>query len=161
MDKGFKTGQNSQAIRFQFGNPVRSAMIWGMQFMKEQLVKFGSDLNIKIKFYYNRDQQRGAYSDPQNPTEIADTYHTISNINANSLDDNGLLYFTHPSDPNKPLKFVCTTVTFVMNAAYLNFDLLGMLYYFDTASDGKHNDGKNDGFNTERITSFWMKGKSF
>ena len=158
IDDGFKTGQNNQIIQFQFGNPVRSAMIWGMQFMKEQLVKFGSDLNIKIKFYYNKDVARGAYSDFRNPTEISNTYHTISGINSNSLDDNGLLYFTHPGDPNKPLKFVCATVDFVMNAAYLNFDLLGMLYDYDTARDGKHNDGKNDQFNNDRISSFWMKG---
>ena len=159
MDTGFRTGQTDEVIRFQFGTPVRSAMIWGMQFMKEQLVRLGTNIDIKIKYYYYKDAQHGVYSDFRNPTEVANTYHTVSGVNANSLDDNGLLYFTHPSDPNKPLKFVAATVEFILNAGYINFDLLGMLYDFDTASDGKHADNADDMFNEKVIATYWMKGK--
>ena len=59
-DTGFRT---YDTVFFRFGNPDRSAMIWGMVFMKEQFKQqFDTSFIVMIGYNYYKDVERGAYT---------------------------------------------------------------------------------------------------
>ena len=48
LDSGFRTGMDKESLVFDFSqNQARSAVIWGMQFLKPQVAKVGSQTDIK------------------------------------------------------------------------------------------------------------------
>ena len=48
QESGFRTGMNQESLVFDFGeNKARSAVIWGMQFLKPQVAKVGSQSYMK------------------------------------------------------------------------------------------------------------------
>lgn len=59
-DTGFRTSHRNY---FRFGNPDRSALIWGMVFMKEQIKQqFDTSFSLWIAYNYYKDVERGAYT---------------------------------------------------------------------------------------------------
>ena len=158
LDSGFKTGSTDKEIVFKFGNPDRSAMIWGMQFLKMQIEMIGGISSVKLGYKYYKDLEGAAYTNLQNPTQIQNGYWDFS-VSSSDLDANGLLFFKDPADSQKHLNFVASEVTLIMNSGMVNFDFIGMIYDFQTAATGKHSDNAWDAFQTLRFSNFWLSGK--
>ena len=158
LDSGFKTGTQDKIILFRFGDPKRSVMIWGMQFMKMQIEMIGGINSVKLGYKYYKDLEGAAYTNLQNPTQIQNGYWDFS-ISSSDLDANGLYFFKDPADAQKHLNFVVSEVTLKMSSGMVNFDFIGMIYDFQTAATGKHSDNSWDGFQTRRFSDFWLSGK--
>ena len=163
MDSGFRTMEGDY-IKFWLGSPDRTALIWGMHFMKEQVIKKGT-ISMRIAYNYYKDSlDRGlyGYTDKRSPVTVGLGHETHSiSISWSDLDVNGLYFFKHPDNPSQPLKFVASEIMLELRSGYLNFDFLGSFYDYDTAWDGKNSDNKDDNFNERVIGSFWIIGNSF
>ena len=156
LQSGFRTGNTNEYVFIKFGTPDRSAMIWGMQFMKEQIRYLGGSITVHLSYNYYKDVARGIYaaSDLRSPLDLTNTEYTFT-VSTTDLDDNGLYFFTD-SGSQKPNKFVASTVFVKLNAGYINFDFIGTFYSFNSAWDGKHFDNLNDNWNEPVIANYWM-----
>lgn len=157
LDSGFKTGSTDKIIHFKFGDPNRSAMIWGMQFMKMQIEMIGGISSVKLGYKYYKDLEGSAYSSLQNPAQLQDGFWDFQ-ITSSDLDDNGLIFFKDPADNQKPLSFVASEVKLKMSSGMVNFDFIGMIYDFQVAASGKFPDNSNDNFHNLRFGDFWLTG---
>lgn len=155
LHSGFTTKNTNNELYFYF---QRTTLIWGMQFMREQVKNIGS-IDIQLWFSYAKDRERGAYSGWRSPVALSDTALTFS-VTVNDLDGNGLYYFKDLQNTQKVHMFVTTEVKIITNSGYLNFDFLGTFYEFGTASIGKHSDNSNDNFNSKIISNFWISGNT-
>ena len=162
LESGFRTMENG-FLKIRFGDPDRTALIWGMQFMKEQVQKRGTN-SMKIAYNYYKDAERGLYA--------ADAMRSLTSLNPNhatneisfslsDIDDNGLYFFKNPDNPGQagPFKIVASSMYIEFKSHYFNFDFLGTFYDYETAWDGKHSDNKDDNFNSRVIGSFWIIGE--
>ena len=159
LNSGFRTGNSDEFVYIKFGTPDRSAMIWGMIFMREQIKKLGGSVTVKLSYNYYKDIALGAYaaSDFRSPMDLTNTEYTFT-VSLSDLDAKGLYFFTDPST-QKVNRFVASTVFVSLNSGYINFDFIGTFYNFDTAWDGKHYDMKNDAWNTVEIANYWISSK--
>ena len=159
LQSGFRTGNSDEYVFIKFGTPDRSALIWGMQFMREQIRKLGGSITVKLSFNYYKDVARGAYaaSDFRSPLDLTSSGYTFT-VNIDDLDNNGLYFFTD-SGTQKPIKFVASSVFVNLNSGYINFDFVGSFYSFDSAWDGKHWDNLNDVWNDVSIANYWIPSK--
>ena len=158
LDSGFKTGTQDKEIVFKFGNPDRSAFIWGMQFMKVQIEMIGGISSVNLGYKYYKDVEGGAYTNLQKPSQLQNGYWDFS-ITSSDLDENGLYFFKDPDDAQKPLGFVASEVNLKISSGMVNFDFIGMIYDFQVAATGKHSDNSQDGFQTLRFGDFWLSGQ--
>ena len=161
IDTGLETGTSDDIITIRFGNPDRSVMIWGIQFLKEQFsTAHPNGLTISMCYNYYKDVARGVYgaTDCRDPTGITNGQYDIE-IKPEDLDDNGLFFFNDPD--GLPLIFIASAVGLKINSGLLNLDLIGTYLDFDVASDGKHNNGKSDNFYEPVISKYWVKGKEY
>ena len=146
---------------FKLGNPDRSAVIWGIRFLKTQLAG-QYPIQIRLRYSYYKDVDRGSYPFfwfGQNPNELEQTAFVVD-VNEQDIDSYGIYYFKDKNDPSKPMIFVASTVmVYINNIApkNLNFDLVGSFFDFETAVDGKHGDNKTDNFLNKNIGQFWVK----
>ena len=156
LDTGFKTGTDGKVVTITFGNPDRSALIWGIRFLKEQLAAISGGVSLELSYNYFKDVERGIYSSTamRKPDDDGDG-HLALTIQATDLDDNGLYFFT------EKLTFVASKIFIKLNADFLNFDFIGTFFDFTTASTGKHSDGKNDQFHNHVIGYYLLKSKDF
>ena len=157
LDSGFKTGNTDKEIVIRFGDPDRSAMIWGMQFMKIQIEMIGGISSVSLGYKYYKDVEGSAYSNLQDPTQLQDGHWDFS-ISSSDLDDNGLLFFKDPSDAQKPLTFIASEVNLKMSSGIVNFDFIGMIYDFQVAASGKHADNSGDTFLSLPFGDYWITG---
>ena len=148
LDTGFSTGSSDKIITITFGNPDRSAIIWGMRFLKAQL-EAKSGVSLELSYNYFKDVERGIYtaSDKRKPHEDGDGHMAVT-IQAADLDDNGLYFFPDPSSSSKKLTFIASKIFIKLNADFINFDFIGTFFDFQTAATGQHSDGKNDDFHS-------------
>ena len=151
---GFRTNKE---IVFKFGNPDRSAFIWGMQFMKLQIEMIGGISSVELGYKYYKDVEGAAYSNLQNPSKLQNGYWDFP-ITSSDLDENGLYFFKDPDDAQKPLGFVASEVNLKISSGMVNFDFIGMIYDFQVAATGKLSDNSQDGFQTLRFGDFWLSG---
>ena len=158
IDTGFNTGDTG-FLFFKFGEPDRTALIWGVRFMREQIHLLGG-ITFKIAYNYHKDVERGAYGSGvmRNPSENSDSTLDIS-ITAADLDDNGLYFFKDPSNNQKPLKIVASHIYLDLSAGYINLDFVGTFYDFGVASTGKQGDNRDDNWRTRKIGNFWVSGE--
>ena len=160
VDTGIETGTPSDILIIKFGNPHRSAMVWGIRFLNEQFsAAHPNGITISIGYNYFKDVARGAYAatDIRDPTGIVDGQYDIE-IKPEDLDENGLFFFDDAS--GDPLIFIASEVYLKIGGGLLNFDLIGSYLDFDVASKGKHTNGKSDDFNNAIIGNFWIKEDS-
>ena len=122
---------------------TRSAFIWGMALMPEQLTE---DLQLQMKISYHKLMTHSEYVNPSKPFEDSTWDFTIQ---PSDLDANGVYTFQDPDDSSKPMGFVASQIHVEKAAGpdLLNFDFVGTFYDFDTAVDGKHHDNKSDRWN--------------
>lgn len=129
-----------------------------MVFLKKQFTK---KFKFKLKFAYFKDptQRKNKLYNPAKQSE-QDGYEV--EIKPEDLDDVGCYFFKDPDDPEKPLAFVAHVVQVRNWSAgstnVLNFDFIGTYYDFDSAVDGRHDDGKSDDYNSYDIGLFIAKG---
>ena len=160
LESGFRTMETGY-LKIRFGDPDRTALIWGMQFMKEQVQKRGTN-SMKIAYNYYKDAERGLYAaDAKRSLTSLNPLHETNEISfsLSDIDDNGLYFFKHPDNPAHPLKIVASSMSIEFKSHYFNFDFLGTFYDYDTAWDGKHSDNKDDNFNSRVMGSFWITGE--
>ena len=155
---GFTVPSN---LFFQLGNPDRSAVIWGIRFLKSQLAG-QYPIQIRLRYSYYKDVDRGSYTFAwfgQNPNELEQTPFIVD-VTEQDIDSHGVYYFKDKNDPSKPMIFVASVVMVYINniaSIKLNFDLVGSFFDFETAVDGKHGDNKTDNFLNKNIGHFWVK----
>ena len=155
---GFSVPRN---IFFQLGSPDRSAVIWGIRFLKSQLVG-QYPIQVRLRYSYYKDVERGSYTFSwwgENPNEIGNSAFVV-NIVEEDLNSYGVYYFKDKNDPTKPMIFVASMVMVYINniqSMDLNFDLIGTFFDFETAVDGKHSDNKTDNFLNKNIGHFWIR----
>ena len=159
LSSGFRTGNTDQYVYIKFGTPDRSAMIWGMQFMREQVKKLGGSVTVKLSYNYYKDVAIGAYaaSDFRSPMDLINDGFTFT-VDLTDMDEKGLYFFTDPST-QKANRFIASTVFVALNSGYINFDFIGTIYSFDAAWDGKHSDMTNDQWNEPVIANYWISSK--
>ena len=142
-----------------FGNPEssdRTAYIWGIQFMKEQLTE---DFVFEMRIGYYKDTAYAHGANPVwiNPITAPDnqTGHTFT-VTAASLDSNGIFWL---KDGNKLQRFVASRVLIDRQSGptTLNFDFIGTFYDFETAIDNKDDSNINDNYNTVSISDYWVR----
>ena len=100
VDTGVDTGTSDDVIIIKFGDPHRSAMVWGIQFMKEQFSgAHPSGITISVGYNYYKDVARGTYTatDVRDPTGITNGEYSID-IKPEDLDDNGLFFLDDADD---------------------------------------------------------------
>ena len=145
-----------------FGSPGstdRSAYIWAIQFMEEQLKE---DFAFEMWIGYFKDTSYAHGADPVwiNPITAPDnqTGHTFT-VTPESLDDNGVFWL---KDGEKPQGFVASRVLIEKKSgpSTLNFDFVGTFYDFETAIDNKHEDDKSDDYNQISINEYWVRSIS-
>jgi hypothetical protein len=145
-------------FNIRFGDPHRTAFIWGMVFLNNQL-KMPFKFSLKIKYF--KDIENGAYlsSGSLSPDKMENKKLNVE-INPGDLDDSGVFRFKDPEDPKKPLMFVASTVYITLNSGptLLNFDFVGTYYEFDTAVDGNHTNDKDDSWNDPILGQYFIKG---
>ena len=159
MESGFRTTENGFLV-IRFGDPDRTALIWGMQFMKEQVQKRGTN-KMKIAYNYYKDAERGLYAaDAKRSLTSLNPLHETNEISfsLSDIDDNGLYFFKNPDNPSRFMNIVASTIFIEWKSHYFNFDFLGTFYDYETAWDGKK-DNKDDNFNDRVIGSFWITGE--
>ena len=158
VDTGVDTGTSDDIIIIKFGDPHRSAMVWGIQFLKEQFsAAHPSGITISVGYNYFKDVARGTYTatDVRDPTGITNGHYDIE-IKPEDLDDNGLFFLDDPD--SLPLIFVASEVYLKINGGLLNLDLIGTYLDYAVASDGKHNNGKADNYYSAVISRYWVEG---
>ena len=159
---GIFTGPADTWVKIRFGDPDRSALIWGMVFMRQQ-VEAKTQLNIKLSTQYFKDVEAGVYPDTdssgaaegmRHPNDIIAGSYDFT-VAVADLDENGLYFF--------PFMFVSSKVYIDIDADdYINFDFLGSFFDFDTASTGQHPaDNKMDDFRNHGIGNFFIAGDFF
>ena len=151
MTNGFQT-KNSEWFHIKFGEPDRSALIVGMQFMRQQAESLSGNFVTGLSYKYYKDIERGAYgsTDNRSPTDLTSTSKSYS-IGLADLDENGLHFFKD----NQQNPIIITASEFLVeftNTGYLNFDLLGSIYDFQMASTGA------DDWDEQSLGAFWVKG---
>ena len=139
---------NQGPIKINLKN--RSAFIWGMVVMLEQLTE---DLQLRMKISYLKLMTHSEYVNPSKPFEDSTWDFTIQ---PSDLDANGVYKFQDPDDSTKPMGFVASQIFLSKTAGpdRLNFDFVGTFYDFDTAVDGKHDDNKSDRWNNFDVGSY-------
>ena len=160
MDTGIDTGTSGDIIIIKFGNPHRSAMVWGIRFLKKQfLAAHPNGITISIGYNYFKDVARGVYAatDIRDPTGIIDGNYDIE-IKPEDMDENGLFFFDDAS--GDPLIFIASEVYLKIGGGLLNFDLIGSYLSFNVASKGQQTNGKSDDFYNSVIGNFWIKEDS-
>ena len=127
---------------------TRSAFIWGMVLMPEQLTE---DLQLQMKIKYFK-----VSSDYVNPSKALEDSTWDFTIQPSDLDENGVFKFFDQDDPGKPMGFVANQINVEKAAGpdRLNFDFVGTFYDFQTAVDGKHSDNKTDRWNNFDVGSY-------
>ena len=154
---GFAVPSN---LFFKLGTPDRSAVIWGIRFLKSQLAG-QYPIQIRLRYSYYKDVDRGSYTFAwfgQNPNELEQTPFIVD-VTEQDIDSYGVYYFKDKNDQSKPMIFVASTVmVYINNIAprNLNFDLVGSFFDFETAVDGKNGDNKTDNFLNKNIGHFWV-----
>ena len=159
MSSGWNLDKTSIVeFSIQFGNPHRTAFIWGMVFLNNQF-KIPFKFSLKIKYF--KDVENGAYTPAESlsPDKMENNKLNIE-INPDDLEDSGVYRFKDPEDPKKPLMFVASKVYITLNSGptLLNFDFIGTYYEFDTAVDGKHTNDKDDSWNDPILGQYFIKG---
>ena len=156
-ESGFRTGEDADWVHFHFGSSNPTVVVWGMRFLKTQMISKGS-LSVSLAYTYHHDETSGAYSGAwRKPTGTSDGGQTFS-ISASDLDDSGLYYFKEPApNQNKNLILIASHLYVKINKGFLNFDFLGTFYDFNVAKSGKKS-GIDDNFNERGISNFWMEG---
>ena len=162
LDTGFKTGTDGKVLTITFGAPDRSAIIWGIRFLKEQLATKSGGVSLELSYNYFKDVERGIYSATaqRKPHDDGDGNMALT-IQATDLDDNGLYFFPDPLSSSNKLTFIASKIFIKLNADFLNFDFIGTFFDFTTASTGKHSDGKEDRFHNYMIGWYLLKSKYF
>ena len=129
---------------------TRSAFIWGMVLMPEQLTE---DLQLKMKISYYKLMGDSDYINPSKAFEDSTWDFTIA---SSDLDANGVYKFQDPDDSSKPMGFVASQIHVEKAAGpdRLNFDFVGTFYDFETAVDGKHSDNKTDRWNIYDVGAY-------
>ena len=157
IQSGFDTGESQEWLKFKFGqNPWRTAVIWGLQLMKEQVAAAGT-VQPMIYYKYSPDVTNGLYSHWRKPHGTEDGFLKLT-ISETDLDDNGLYYFKQPAPhQEKNMIFIASEVQLKFDAGIINFDFLGTFYDYNVAKTGLK-DGKADNWNEKNIGDFWMKG---
>ena len=145
-----------------FGNPGstdRTAYIWAIQFMKEQVKE---DFVFELRIGYFKDTSYAHSPDPVwiNPITAPDdqTGHTYT-VTPESLDVNGIFWL---KEGNNLQGFVASRVLIERKSgpSTLNFDFVGTFYEFETAIDNKHENDKTDDYNQLSINEYWVRGVS-
>ena len=158
VDTGIDTGAPGDEITVTT-QPVRSFMIWGMSFHKEQFeLRNPNGLNLQLAYNYYKDVDTGAYgaNDMRNPTSLEDGKHTFT-INPSDLDDNGNYFFD--DDDGNPLVLVGSTFYLNLESEILNFDFIGTDLSFLGMATGKKSDGSNYKYHSDSsIDIYWVKG---
>ena len=159
LDTGFKTGADDKIVTITFGSPDRSALIWGIRFLKEQIAA-KSGVSFELSYNYFKDVERGIYSatDMRKPHDDGNGHMSVT-IQASDLDDNGLYFFPDPLSSSKQLTFIASKIFIKLNADFINFDFIGTFFDFQTAATGKHGDGNDDQFHSPVIGYFLLKSK--
>ena len=161
---GFIHGNHLVPIIFHFGRTERSVIVWGLRFLKSQLIK-NEPVTINMWYTYYKDVERETYPDDgghplRHPNKAKEDEPLTLTISGSDLDEHGIFYLKDVEDPSKPLMFVASSIRF--NADYgdepLNFDFVGSFFDFEVASTGKHGDGKADEWNTRDINNFYITG---
>ena len=158
-ESGFRTGENADWVHFHFGSSNPTVVVWGMRFMKAQVISKGS-FSVNLAYKYHHDETGGAYSGLRKPTGTEDSAGSgqVFSISASDLDDAGLYYFKEPApNQNKNLILIASHLYVKIAKGYLNFDFLGTFYDFNVAKSGKKS-GIDDDFNERGISNFWMEG---
>ena len=154
---GFRTGEGTDWVQFHFGPSNPTVVVWGMRFMKAQVVSKGS-LSVSLAYSYHHDEAGGAYGSTwRKPTGTQDGNQLFS-ISASDLDESGLYYFKQPApNQDKNLILIASHLFVKIAKGYLNFDFLGTFYDFTVAKSGSKQ-GVDDDFNERGISNFWMTG---
>ena len=150
LDTGFMV--KNEWFGIKFGDPDRSALIWGIQFMRQQLETVSGSPFTSIAYKYHKDVARGSYgnTDWRSPETLTDDKMAYS-ISMSDVDENGLHYFKDGS--GNPIIFTASEIFIRFSFdGYFNFDLLGSIYDFQKASTGA------DTWTTHKIGQFWVKG---
>ena len=157
LQSGFHTGFTNEWIKIRFGdNPWRTAVIWGMQFMKEQ-VELQGTVEPQVGYKYSGDVLNGVYTNWRKPFGTEDGMVKFT-VTPSDLDENGLYYFKQPApDQDKSLVFIASEFQLKFGVGMLNFDFLGTFYDFNAAKTGVKS-GKADDWNDKKIGNFWIKG---
>ena len=152
LNSGFLTRTSSATwFAVRFGDPDRSALLWGMQFMRQQVESISGEIVSKLSYNYHKDIERGAYTGNRNPLGLSGIYGSYS-INLADIDANGLHFFK--DSQGNPLIFTASSVLIEFTyTGHLNFDLVGSIYDFTEASTGA------DDWDYDIIGEFWFKGK--
>ena len=160
---GFIHGTWENKLYFHFGRPERSALIWGLRFLKSQLIQL-EPVTIYMRYSYYKDMERDTYPDDggkplRHPNRVEDDALGLE-IRVSDLDEDGIYYLKDDEDPSKPLMFVASSILFnaIVEDEPLNFDFVGSFFDFEVASTGLHPDGKEDGWNTRNMENFFIKG---
>ena len=125
--------------------------------MKEQLKE---DFVFELRIGYYKDTSYAHTPTPVwiNPVTAPDdqTGHTFT-VAPDSLDTNGIFWL---KDGDKPLAFVASRLLIERKSgpSTLNFDFVGTFYDFETAIDSKHDNNKNDDYNSISINEYWVRG---
>jgi hypothetical protein len=87
------------------------------------------------------------------------TGQTIT-VTTASLDLNGIFWLKNGASAQS---FVASRVLIekVSGPNMLNFDFIGTFYDFETAKDGKHDDGKSDNWVSTTMFPVWIKGMKY
>ena len=154
---GFRTGENADWVHFHFGSSNPTVVVWGMRFLKAQVVSKGS-LTVNLAYNYHHDEAGGAYGSAWRKPSGTQNGNQLFSISASDLDDAGLYYFKQPApNQNKNLILITSHLFVKIGKGYLNFDFLGTFYDFTVAKSGKKS-GIDDDFNERGISNFWMTG---
>ena len=124
-ESGFRTGEDSDWVSFHFGSTNPTVVVWGMRFLKTQVISKGT-INVGLTYEYEHDKTTGAYSGAwRKPTgtENGDQWFSIT---ASDLDEAGLYYFKQPApNQDKNLILIASHLHVKIAKGYLNFDFLG------------------------------------
>ena len=153
LNSGFLTRTSSENwFVIKFGEPDRSALIWGIQFMRQQVETISGDIVSKIAYKYHKDVERGASEAAQLRDPLTLTGNSASyTISLADIDANGLHFFKDSS--GNPLILTASLLLIEFSyTGHLNFDLVGSIYDFTKASTGA------DDWDNHVIGNFWFKG---
>ena len=153
---------NSHKFAVYFGNPgtsERTAYIWGIQFMKEQL-KETFVFTLRIGYFKDTAYSHASPEEWIHPNAAPDKTSGLTiSVAPTDLDTNGIYWL---EEGNKPLAFVASRL--LIERQYgpnvINFDFIGTFYDFDHAKSNAKN-SKPDDWNDSQINFYLIKGNSY
>ena len=135
----------------------KTVYVWGVQMMASQLTA-NFVFTLRIGYFKDTTYVHESPRDWIHPWDSLDkTTGLTVTIGASDLDSAGIYWL---KDETTPIGFVASRIRIekVSGPNILNLDFVGTYYEYDTAKDGKYNDGKADNWNTDGIDSYLIKG---